>query len=235
MRRTQDPSPVAEPSRRRPPRQPTPDAIPIPDAAPPTPARVPKVKLQDVLAAQQRAFRAAVDEALGRIRDDAVDAARQAAAGVAQSDSRQPAEGDVARGLLAFADERFQALSVGLSRVEQAVQRLATDRVAGEDLPERLEELAAAVGRLSADNRATAARLEREFQRMLANAEARHRAAIEELGRQTGEGVVAVARVLRQDVERLRDSVRSLHRSLEWEQMRRPREADAPGGRSAAG
>jgi hypothetical protein len=53
------------------------------------------------------------------------------------------------------------------------------------------------------------------------------RAAIEDLGRRTGQGVVAVARALQHDLEAeledVRTSIRSMHRTLAWEGMSRGR------------
>jgi hypothetical protein len=229
MQQMNEPPPAAERSRRRPPRRRSDEAIPIPEA----PARSPRpktVKLHQVLGAYQRAVLEAVDLRLGQVADAASEAARQAVAEALADRPGGPGGDDVARGTLAYVDERFQSMSLRLRRIEQAVRHLAARSAAGNgdgDLTARLDALVRAVRALVAE----------------------HRSMAEDLGRRTGQGVVAIGRVLRRDVEGLsRDlarlnqgvagleegldgvqaSVRSVHRTLAWDGMRagRPERAD---------
>jgi hypothetical protein len=200
----QEPSQPAprEPSRRRPLRRRAEEPIPIPEAAARTRAAR-AVKLQEVLAAHQRALEERMVEGLRRI--------EEALAG----GPPMPDQADVAKGVLAYADERFQAMSVRLQRVEDALRQLAGELRNGADQeasPEGSDGLAAMVTELG-----------RQQQALLETMASAQRAAFDDLGRRTGEGVVAVAIVLRQEIEGLRTSIRSLHRTVAWDGLSRER------------
>jgi hypothetical protein len=228
MQQVNEPPPAAERSRRRPPRRRSDDPIPIPDPAART-RRTRTVKLHQVLRAYQRAVLDVVEKRMAGVAEAAAQAARLGAAEALDQVTVQPDRGDLARSLLAHADERLQAMSLRLQQIEEVVRGLA----AGVDsqptqggLSRRLDEVAAAVSGLAED----------------------HRTAVADLGRRTGDGVVAVGRVLRQDIEGLggeltrlqdamaglreemdgiRSSVRSMHRTLAWEGMRTARRLPA--------
>jgi hypothetical protein len=185
------------------------------------------VKLQEVLKAYQRAVIEVLEQRIAVASEAASEAAREAVTEALAHRPRGPDEADVAKGVLAFADERFQAMSMRLGRIEEAL-RTAGPTDAGtldERIEERLDALAGAVVRLA------------EGQRRLGD----------EIIRGTGHGVVGVARVIRDDLESLREevarfrrgienldaAVRSMHRTLAWEGMRTPRyqaESGEPGG-----
>jgi hypothetical protein len=222
MQPMQEPPPrvVAERSRRRPPRQRTTEPIPIPEPA--APARPKTVRLQDVLAAHQRAIEERIEEGLRQMREIAAEVTLRAATEVAEA--ARPPQGtdqtDLARGALAFADERFQAIRLRLERIEEALRRLAVARRAGPEKDRRAEataSLAGSIGALAREQQAALARLAEAQQRALAGLADAHRAAVEDLARRTGRGVVAVARVLQRDIEGIKTSVRSMHRTLAWE------------------
>jgi hypothetical protein len=222
MQPMQEPPPrvVAERSRRRPPRQRTTEPISIPEPA--VRARPKTVRLQDVLAAHQRAIEERIEEGLRQMREIAAEVTRQAATEVAEA--ARPAQGpdlpDLAREVLAFADESFQAMRLRLERIEEALRRLAVAQRARPDTDRSAEataSLAGAIGALAEEQQAALARL----------AEAQ-RAAVEDLARRTGRGVVAVARVLQADLEGIRTSVRSMHRTLAWDGVSRDRRGDEP-------
>jgi hypothetical protein len=218
MQPMNEPPPATERSRRHPPRRRSDEPIPIPEAT--TGARRTKtVKLHQVLQAYQRAVLDVVEKRMAEVTEAASEATRRAVAEALHEAPPRPDRTDVAKGALAFADERFQAMSLRLQQVDQALRRLVTESPASPptpgpngDLAARLDAIAEAVGALAAD----------------------HRDAVEELSRRTGQGVVAVARVLRDDLQglgedlaRLREgmdgvqgSVRSMHRTLAWEGMR---------------
>lgn len=189
-----------EPSRRRPLRRRAEEPIPIPEAARTRAART--VKVQEVLAAHQRALEERMEEGLRRI--------EEALAG----GPPMPDRDDVAKGVLAYADERFQAMSVRLQRIEDALRRLAGELRNGVEAasPDASDGLAAVVTELGRQHRA--------FLEALASAQ---RTAFDDMGRRTGEGVVAVANVLRQEIEGLRTSIRSLHRTMAWDGLSRER------------
>jgi hypothetical protein len=226
---------VAEPSRRRPPRQRAADPVPIPEA--PSRQRARTVRLQDVLAAHQRAVEERIEEGLQRIREAAVEAARVAAARAVEiaRTPQGPDAGDVARSLLTYADERFQAMGLRLQRIEDAIRTLADRR--GEPAGARAgdtERLAGLIRDLATTQREVVARLVAAQRAAISRLAAEQRAALEDLGRRTGRGVVAVARKLQEDlvedIEGLRASVRSMHRTLAWEGMARAsRRQDPPG------
>jgi hypothetical protein len=224
-----EPTPATERSRRRPPRRRSDEPIPIPES-PSRPRRAKTVKLQQVLKAYQRAVLDVVEKRMAGVAEAAARAAREAVSEALDDRPRGPDEGDVAKGVLAFADERFQAMSLRLHQIEEAVRALAAGRpvpaevddAAGDEVLRRLDAVAEALAGLAAD----------------------HRAMAEELGRRTGRGVVAVGRILRDDLQglgedlvRLREgidgvqsSVGSVHRTLAWEGMRTARPRPGPAG-----
>jgi hypothetical protein len=234
MQQTNEPPPATERSRRRPPRRRSDDPVPIPDATARA-SRTKTVKLHQVLRAYQQAVLDIVEKRMAEVADAAAEAARQGVAEALDQGPLGPDRGDVARGLLTYADERLQAMSLRLQQIEEAVRRLAAGLPSSEtslssdsDVSRRLDAIAGAVAALAED----------------------HRAVVAELGRRTGAGVVAVGRVLRRDLEGLgndvkrlqhgvtglqegmdgvRSTVRSMHRTLAWEGMRtaRPRRAEA--------
>jgi len=221
---------VAEPSRRRPPRQRSPDPIPIPETR--ARARPQPVRLQDVLAAHQRAVEARIDEGLREIREAAAAAVRQVAAEVAESARapQGPDQADLARGFLTYADERFQAMRLRLERIEEALRRLALaqrrpEAAAGD---KQTEAMAREIRDLARQQRDVFARLARAHQRALAGLAASHRTALDDLARRTGRGVVAVGRKLQEDIEDVRTSVRSIHRTIAWEGMARGSRSEEP-------
>lgn len=230
MQQKSEPPPpaVAEPSRRRPPRTRLADPVPIPEAA--TRQRPSPVRVQQVLAAHQRAIEERLDEGLQRIRNTVAEAIR-AAAPEAGSSPRDP--GEVSRALLAHAEERFQALGLRLQRIEEVLRALAArpqdDRTGPGDEIERLGTLVRELGRQQGEAMARLARAHRAAIGRLARDQ---RAAIEDLGKRTGQGVVAVAREIQRDLEReledVRTSIRSMHRTLAWEGMSRTRPEPEP-------
>jgi hypothetical protein len=223
MQSMQEPSPAEERSRRRPPRRRSEDPVPLPQGR--NRGRRNKVKLQDVLKAYQRALVELLEARMATASQAAAEGARRAVEQALADRPRGPEESDVARGVLASADERFQAVGVRLEQIEDVLRTLAGQGPAApapaatdERLASRIEGITAAVTRLA------------EEQGKLVDA----------LGQRTGHGIVAVARVIRDDLERLgqdvatlgqridalETSVRSLHRTVAWEGMRTPR----PGG-----
>jgi hypothetical protein len=200
----QEPSRPAprEPSRRRPLRRRSEEPVPIPEATARTRAAR-TVRAQEVLAAHQRALEERLEQGFRRI--------EEALAG----GPPMPDGADVAKGVLAYADERFQAMSVRLQRIEDALRQLAgalrsgTERETASDGADGMAEAVTELGRQ-----------QRAFMEAMASAQ---RAALEDLGRRTGEGVVAVANVLRQEIDGLRTSIRSLHRTMAWDGLSRER------------
>jgi hypothetical protein len=228
QQRSEPPPPaVAEPSRRRPPRQRLADPVPIPEAAPRQRAR--QVRLQEVLTAQQRALEERLDDGLLRIREAVVQAARAAVNEAADAPpGRDPA--DVSRALLAHAEERFQALGLRLQRVEEVLRALAArargDRTDAQVTAEiqRLGSLIRELGRRQGTALSNLARAHHAaFQRLAEH----QREALEDLGRRTGRGVVAVARAVQADLEaeleEVRTSIGSMHRTQPWEGIVRGR------------
>jgi hypothetical protein len=229
VQQMREPTPATERSRRRPPRRRADEPIPIPES-PPRPRRARTVKLQQVLKAYQRAVLDVVEKRMAGVAEAAARAAREAVAEALEERPRGPDQGDVATGALAFADERFQAMSLRLHHIEEAVRALAggrptpSERARSTDAEvlRRLDEVAEALAGLAVD----------------------HRAVAEELGRRTGGGVVAVGRVLREDlrglgedlarlregIDGVRTSVGSMHRTLAWEGMRTARPRPGPAG-----
>lgn len=213
-----EPPPANERSRRRPPRRRSDDPVPIPDPRSRS-RRKRTVKLQEVLKAYQRVVVEVLEQRIEEASRASADAARQAVAEALAERPQGLDDGDVAKGVVAYADERFQALSVRLERIEEALRRLAGERSPGEpedaEIERRLDSIAQAVAGLGAD----------------------HQQLGDQLGRKTGQGVVAVAQVIREDLEAIKrdlsslrewmqgldTSVRSMHRTLAWEGMRAPR------------
>jgi hypothetical protein len=182
---------------------------------------------QDVLSAYQRAIEERLEDGLLRIQEAVAQAARTAAAEAvseAEATRAPPALGpdadDVSRDLLMHAEERFQALSIRLQRIEDALTALAAR--GGRDRPEldRLAALLREVGRRQGEAMAQLARAHHAAIERLAE---HQREVLEDLGRRTGRGVVAVARELRraleEDLDGVRASIRSIHRTLAWEGM----------------
>jgi tetrahydromethanopterin S-methyltransferase subunit G len=218
MQQMKEPPPANERSRRRPPRRRSDDPVPIPDPRSRSP-RKRTVKLQEVLKAYQQAVVEVLEQRIEEASRASADAARQAVAEALAERPRGLDEGEVAKGIVAYADERFQALSVRLERIEEALRRLAGERTPGDpeeaEIERRLDSVAQAVAGLAAD----------------------HQQMGDQLGRKTGQGVVAVAQVIREDLEAIKrdlsslrewmqgmdTSVRSMHRTLAWERMRAPR------------
>jgi hypothetical protein len=221
MQQMHEPPPANERSRRRPPRRRSDDPVPIPDPRS-RPRRKRTVKLQEVLKAYQKAVIEVLEGRIEEASKASADAARQAVAEALAEYPRGLDDGEVAKGVVAYADERFQALSVRLERIEEALRRLAGERPAtppgepeDEGIERQLDRIAQAVTGLAAD----------------------HQQLGDQLGRRTGQGVVAVAQVIREDLEAIKrdlsslrewmqgmdTSVRSMHRTLAWEGMRAPR------------
>lgn len=235
QQRSEPPPPaVAEPSRRRPPRQRLADPVPIPEAA--TRQRPTPVRVQEVLAAHQRAIEERLDDGLQRIREAVTEAASTAAAeAVAGAIPKGQDPRDVIRALLTHAEERFQALELRLQHIEEGLRALvARPRDADSHLAEdidRLDRLVREVGRLQGE---AMARLAGAHRAALGRLAEDHRTALEDLGRRTGQGVVAVARTVQRDLEAeledVRTSIRSMHRTLAWEGMARSRPEPPPSG-----
>jgi hypothetical protein len=191
------------------------------------------VKLQEVLKAYQRAVIEVLEQRIAAASEAAAEAAREAVTDALTHRPRDPDEATVAKGVLAFADERFQAMSMQLGRIEEALRTARRDPGPADAdrtdarIEKRLDALGEAVVRLA------------EGQRRLGD----------EVIRRTGQGVVGVAKVIRDDLDALRDelarfqrgledldrAVRSMHRTLAWEGMRTPRSQvggdDPEGGR----
>lgn len=226
QQRSEPPPPaVAEPSRRRPPRTRLADPVPIPEAA--TRQRPSPVRVQQVLAAHQRAIEERLDEGLQRIRETVAEAIRVAAPQAGPS-PRDP--GEVSRALLAHAEERFQALGLRLQRIEEVLRALAVrpqDDRTGSLPAGEIERLGTLVRELGRQQGEAMARLARAHRAAIGRLAQDQRAAIEDLGKRTGQGVVAVAREVQRDLEReledVRTSIRSMHRTLAWEGMSRTR------------
>jgi DNA-binding transcriptional MerR regulator len=221
MQQMKEPPPASERSRRRPPRRRSDDPVPIPDPRS-RPTRKRTVKLQEVLKAYQRAVVEVLEQRIEEASRASGEAARQAVAEALAERPQGLDDGEVAKGVVAYADERFQALSVRLERIEEALRRLAGERPApppggpeDDRIERQLDSIAQAVASLAAD----------------------HQQQVEQLGRKTGQGMVAVAQVIRDDLEAIKrdlsslrewmqgldTSVRSMHRTLAWEGMRSPR------------
>jgi hypothetical protein len=227
MQQMEEP-PHAEPSRRRPPRRRSEDAVPLPESRSRSRRRR-TVKLQEVLKTYQRAVIEVLEQRIAAASEAAAEAAREAVTEALAHRPRGPDELDVSKAVLAFADERFQAMSMRLGRIEEALLTAGrdtgpTDAGRGdEQIEERLDALGEAVASLA------------EGQARLGD----------ELIRRTGQGVVGVAKVIRDDLAALREevarfregiedldaAVRSVHRTLAWEGMRTPRPESPGGGR----
>jgi hypothetical protein len=221
MRQMEDPPPVPERSRRRPPRSRAAEPVPLP--GPTRGRRTKTVKLKDVMKAYQQAVIDAVEARVAAASQAAAEAARRAVAEALAERPRGPGDEDLARGLVAHADERFQALSVRLQSIEDALRgtdpSTTRDGDPSEDIIDQLRSLTGAVAGLTE----------------------KHSTLADEVSRKTGHGVVGVARVIREDLENVRKdvadlvnridqletSVRSLHRTLAWEGMRTPRPGPA--------
>ena len=221
MQQMKEPPPANERSRRRPPRRRSDDPVPIPDPRSRS-RRKRTVKLQEVLKAYQRAVVGVLEQRIEEASRASAEAARQAVAEALAERPQRLDDGEVAKGAVAYADERFQALSVRLERIEEALRRLAGERpgpppggAEDEQIEGQLDRIAQAVAGLAADNQQLG----------------------DQLGKRTRQGVVAVAQVIREDLEAIKrdlaalrelmqgmdTSVRSLHRTLAWEGMRAPR------------
>ena len=227
------PPAVAEPSRRRPPRQRLVDPVPIPES----PSRPRPVRAQDVLAAHQRAIEERLEDGLLRIQEAVAAAARTAAAeAVAEATvTAPPVAGDVSRALLAHAEERFQAMGIRLQRIEETLQALAS-RARGDRSGPELDRLAALLREVGRRQGEAMAKLARAHHAAIERLAEHQRDALEDIGRRTGRGVIAVARQLRrsleEDLDEIRTSIRSMHRTLAWEGMTRSR-AEPPAERPA--
>jgi chromosome segregation ATPase len=231
MQQMQDrpPAEVGEPSRRRPPRRRTAAPTPIPESA----QRLPRsVRLQNVLEAHLAAVDERIDQGIRALRSDTAEAIRQAATELrAASPARNgmTAQADALRGVLGHAEERFQAITLRLQRMEGALRQLARAQRQGPQDPrllrgilDRLNALAKAVAQLgAAQHRATERLVESHHQAVERLAE-EHRRAIErlgteqrlvaswlveqqqvalaDLGKRMGRGVAAVAQRLQQDL-----------------------------------
>jgi hypothetical protein len=229
MQPMKEPPPrVVERSRRRPPRARTAEPVPIPEpAARPRPQAV---RLQDVLAAHQRAIEERLDEGLRQIREAAAEGIRRATTELAEAARPAPDRTDLARGVLAYADERFQAMRLRLERIEEALRRLAVAQRAGPNpgSAEATASLARAIQALAEQQRRVLTRLVETQRRALAELADAQRAAVDDLAKRTGRGVVAVAHVLQEDIEGVKSSVRSMHRTLAWEGMARGSRREEP-------
>lgn len=221
VQQMKEPPPASERSRRRPPRRRSDDPVPIPDPRS-RPRRKRTIKLQEVLKAYQRAVIEVLEQRIEEASRASADAARQAVAEALADRPRGLDDGEVVEGVVAYADERFQALSVRLEGIEEALRNLAGERPAPP------------AGRPEDD------RIERQLDsiaRAVAGLAAEYQDQADQLGRKTGQGMVAVAQVIRDDLEAIRrdlsslrewmqrmdTSVRSMHRTLAWEGMRAPR------------
>jgi hypothetical protein len=196
----------SEPTRPTAPTQKAADAIPIPEAdARSRKART--VKIQDILAAHARALDVRLEEGMRDIRL-AMDAAVRRT-GIHEAPAPQPIppypgayapqvpvapaaapiREDVAKGLAAQTDERFQALSMRLEKIEQALRSATLGGVGGAELDGKLDALAEGVSRF-ADSE------EHLLERFL---EAQ-REGLEDLTRRVGAGVGAVIRALQNEL-----------------------------------
>jgi hypothetical protein len=198
-----------ERSRRRPPRRRSPSPIPIPESPPQAPARR-TVRLQDVLEAHQRAVEARIEAGLKELHRAAAEALRTVVTEAARS-QRPAASGgasETLRGAVAHAEERFQAITVRLQRMEGALRQMARaqrESVASPD-PQiaqgiaRVERLARAVADMGTEQRHALQKLATAQAQGLARLRAEQRILIREMLRRTGLGVVAVARRLREEI-----------------------------------
>ena len=218
------PPAVAEPSRRRPPRQRVADPIPIPQG----PSRPRPRSVQDVLSSHQRALEERLEDGLLRIQEMVAQAARTAAAQAVSEAAATtatapsalgPDADDVSRALLMHAEERFQALGIRLQRIEDALTALARPE---QDRPE-LDRLAALLHEVGRRQGQAMAQLARAHHAAIERLAEHQREVLQDLGRRTGRGVVAVAQELRraidEDLDGVRASIRSMHRTLAWEGM----------------
>jgi hypothetical protein len=197
----------SEPTRPTAPTEKAAGAIPIPEAdARSRKART--VKIQDILAAHARALDVRLEEGMRDIRL-AMDAAVRRtgiheappapqpiapypgayAPQAPLAPAAAPIREDVARGLAAQTDERFQALSMRLEKIEQALRSATLGGVGGAELDGKLDALAEGVSRF-ADSE------EHLLERFL---EAQ-REGLEDLTRRVGAGVGAVIRALQNEL-----------------------------------
>jgi hypothetical protein len=153
-------------------------------------------------------------------------AVNDAAAGAAPL-GRDP--GDVSRALLAHAEERFQALGLRLQRVEEILRALAA-RAQGErtdaQVTAEIQRLGSLIRELGRRQGKALSNLARAHHAAIQRLAEHQREALEDLGRRTGQGVVAVARAVQRDLEteleEVRTSIGSMHRTPPWEARGRP-------------
>jgi hypothetical protein len=183
------PAEVGEPSRRRPPRQRTSAPIPIPE----TPRRPDRAaRLQDVLDAHVSAIDERIEQGLRALRTATAEAIRQAAEFRLAPPARNgiTAQADALRGILSHAEERFQAITLRLQRMEGALRRLARTQREGSgaedpgvvrDVQDRLSALARAVKDLATAQQRAVEQLAAAHQRGFDRLAEEHRSGIERL------------------------------------------------------
>ena len=212
MQQPQGPSPI-EPSRRRPPRPPASDAVPIPEAA----GRSPRARnsgVQDVLAAHQRAVDARIEEGLREIRlavSEAVGRPLEPPP-LLEETPQGPPPNDVLRGLVAHTEERFQALSLRLRRIEDVLRQVAKRE--GPDIEMHIDGVRRSIASIAATQQQEVARVIesqrqataqlREDIRTLANGLRKdYRAGVEALAKHQRAAAEAVAKEQRAAVEQM--------------------------------
>jgi hypothetical protein len=195
-----------ERSRRRPPRRRSPAPIPVPEAQGPAPK---SVRIQDVLEAHHRALESRLDAGLKDLQRAAGEALRSVAEEAARARAGTTTSGgDALRGAVAHAEERFQAITIRLQRLEGAIRQMAraqreTTPVTDPGLAQalsRVEMLVRAVAEIGAEQRDALEKLATVQAQELARLRTEQRTLIRDLQRRTGLGVVAVARRLRQEI-----------------------------------
>ncbi|MDQ4006273.1 MAG: hypothetical protein M3135_08255, partial [Actinomycetota bacterium] len=242
--------PPLEPSRRRPPRAPAADPLPIPEAGGPPRGR--PAGVQDVLAAHQRTVDARIEEGLREIRLAVAEAVGRAIGEPAEPAGEEPPVrapvDDIIRGLIAHTEERFQALSLRLRRIEDVLRSVAKRE--GPDMEQHLEALRRSITAVAAThqqefarvlelNRQNAAKLAQQqrtaterlakFQRAVAEILSKQqRTAIEELGERMGRGISAVAEQLKADLQARQDAMLEHYLRGLASELRRHRGQKAP-------
>jgi hypothetical protein len=188
------------------------------------------VSLQDVLEAHLNAVDERIEQGIRAVRTASAEAIRQAAAelrAAAPARNGITAQTDALRGILSHAEERFQAITLRLQRMEGSIRQLARAQREGtkpndprllQGMEDRLNTLARAVAhlgvaqqraveQLAEAHRHAVKRLGAE-QRLVASwVVERQRDALLDLGKRTGRGVVAVARRLQQDLTQRIDRI----------------------------